>query len=120
MPHDGREVTLAVVVQVAGQGQPVRFVVGLDANAIENGERDGHGCFGVFGQQSRQTSRCVSSGEFSGGGMEKTTAPMRPQFGHLLVCLRAGVGRLDFVSCWLSSGRWGLSDIPAPKRLGDR
>ena len=79
-----------------------------------------HGSPATFGQQCRQTSRCVSSGESGGGGTEKTTAPTTPQFGHLLLCLRAGVVPLGFVSCWLSSGRWGLFGIWAPKALGGR
>jgi hypothetical protein len=99
----------------------MRLVVRLLTDGVEDGERDGHGCFGVFGQHSRQTIRCVSSsGELTGGGTEKTTTPVRPQFGHRLVSLRAGGVPLAFGSGGLLLGCLDLSGISAPRRLGRR
>ena len=72
---------------------------------------------GTFGQQARQTSFGFSSaGELADGLTEKTTTPVRPQFGQDGLTLTAGAVAL--ASGW---ARPGCRDGVAIKhlRMGD-
>jgi hypothetical protein len=112
--HNGGQVVLTVVAQMGGQFEPVGLDGGLGLNVSEDVGRGDHDSPAGLGQQWRQTSRWVSSGESAGGGMEKTTTPVRPQLGHRLVSLRAGGVPLAFGSGGLLFGCCRLSGIWAP------